>query len=426
MKKIVLVCTLCLISMLSIAQDDNGQRPPMPPMDKNGKMMPPPGGFGGDHKGMPKDFNRNGKNASIGSKSNTGYVLCKGEKVVEGMTYTSTKADENAVQITGGTLTMNDCTIKKISGDTKDNDGSSFFGINSALYVGGMKSVVNMNGGKITTDAMGSNAAFAGNGATLNIENVCISCTKNLSRGIHATGNGTINAKNLHIETAGNNSSVIATDRGGGTVNVVGGDYSASGKDCAVLYSTGNISIKNATGCSEQGEVGVIEGDNSIEIDDCNMTSNSSQRGLMILQSGSGDANGMNGKIDVNGGTITMTDSVAPLCEVPTNISGTLTLKDVKLNVPSNVLMLVDFNKRWTTSGGTGNLILTTDSTAEYAGTVKADQYGKVNVTVKKGVTWSVTADTDINKLSIDDGATILLNGHKLIYKTIDNNGTIR
>jgi hypothetical protein len=193
-----------------------------------------------------------------------------------------------------------------------------------------------------------------------------------------------------------------------------------------VLYSTGNISIKDATGCSEQGEVGVIEGDNSIEIDDCNMTSNSSQRGLMILQSGSGDANGMNGKIDVNGGTITMTDSVAPLCEIPTNISGTLTLKDVKLNVPSNVLMLVDFNKRWTTSGGTGNLILTTDSTAEYAGTVKADQYGKVNVTVKKGVTWSLTADTDINKLSVDEGATILQNGHKLTYKTIDNNGTIR
>lgn len=377
-----------------------------------------------------------------GAASTTGYSQTSGTQAVKGKTYTSTNADENAVQIKGGTFTMTNCTIEKKTGDSADSDGSSFFGTNSTVYASGDSTTVNMEGGTITSSAVGVNGIMAYKGATINAQNVNIHNTGNLSRGLHATGGGIINAKNLTIQTEGNNSSVIATDRGGGTVTVEGGDYRTSGRDCAVLYSTGNITLTNATGLSSQGEIGVIEGSNSLTINNCQLTSGSTRRGLMVLQSGSGDAEGFKGNITVNGGELTLTNDSTPLIEVPTNITATVTLKDAKLNVPSGTLMLVDYNKQWSTSGGKGTLILSTDNTATYTGDVKADSYSTANVNVEKGVTWKgalnqahtaasasavisgkwvLTADSYATNVTIEAGGEIDQNGFKLVCDNIEN-----
>lgn len=403
---------LCALAapFASFAQDDFP--PDEPPMG------PPPGGFGGPggHGGM------HGKQ----KPDSATYILTSGTVTLTGKKLSNSAADNNVVQCTGGTLNLKNCTLAKEAGDASDPDGSSFYGSNSAAYVNGKGAVLNINGGSITSSTVGTNAAFAGNGGTLNISGVKIHNTGNLSRGIHATGGGIINAKNLEAFTEGNNSSVVATDRGGGTVNVKGGTYTATGRDCAILYSTGNISISNASGKSAQGEVGVIEGDNEINIEQCDFTSGSSQRGLMILQSGSGDAQGFNGRISIIGGTVTLTDVNAPLCEIPTNTTGTLTLKDVKLNVPSGTLMSVDYNDRWRTHGGTGNLVLKTAKKWTVEGTVKMDSYAKaLNVTVGKGVTWNLTGDAAMSSLTVEKGGKVITNGHSLKAENTVNNGLI-
>jgi hypothetical protein len=381
---------------------------------------------------------------TIGSVSSTGYSQSSGSITVSGKTYTSTGSDENAVQVTGGTFSMTDCTVTKTGDYSASSDNTSFYGVNSAVYVGGSSATtLTMTGGTITTNAKGANAAFAYSKGVLNISDVTIRNTSNLSRGIHATGGGTINATNLDITTAGSNSSVIATDKGGGTVTVNKGSYVTTGTDCAVLYSTGTISITDATGSSSKGEVGVIEGNNTIAITDCNMTSGSSTRGLMILQSGSGDSEGYNGKITISGSTITLTDTSAPLLEVPTNITGTLTLDNTSLTVPSGVLMKVDYNTRWSTKGGTGNLIL---ENGNYTGAVYADSYGTANVTVESTAIWTgdidntnvasstavtvngkwiLDADSYVDNLVIANCATVYTNGHNLTYGSITNNGTL-
>ena len=46
--------------------------------------------------------------------------------------------------------------------------------------------------------------------------------------GIQTTG-GTTNAENLTVDTSGNSSAAIRSDRGGGTVNVTGGTYTSNG-----------------------------------------------------------------------------------------------------------------------------------------------------------------------------------------------------
>lgn len=401
------------------------------------------GGPGGGHSGGSSTGG--GSSYSIGSTSSTGYSQSSGTNSVSGQTYTSTGSDENAVQVTGGTFTMTDCTITKTGDYSASSDNTSFYGVNSAVYVGSTSAAttLTMTGGTITTNAKGANAAFAYGYGVLNISDVTIRNSANLSRGIHATGGGTIVASNLDIVTEGSNSSVVATDRGGGTVTVDGGSYVTTGTDCAILYSTGTVSASNATGSSAKGEVGVIEGDNTINITNCNFSSGSSSRGLMILQSGSGDSEGYNGAINITNSTITLTDSSAPLCEIPTNITGTLTLDNTSLTVPSGVLMYVDYNTRWSTYGGTGNLVLKNGS---YTGAVNADQYGTATVSVASTATWTgsidnsnvassttatvegvwiLDADSYVDNLTIASGATVYTNGYSLNYGSLTNNGTL-
>jgi len=381
----------------------------------------PGGNNGGGHGG--------GSSSVTLSVSSTGYSQSSGNNSVSNKTYTSSSSDENIVQITGGTFTMTDCTVTKSGGDTaSDGDNSSFYGVNSALYCGGSSSALNVSGGTITTAAKGCNSIFATNSGTITVDGVTINNTKDTSRGVHATYGGVINASNMTITTAGQSSSVVATDRGGGTVTVTNGTYTATGYNSAVLYSTGTITANTITGVSEQGEIGVIEGNNSIIINNCDMTSGSSKRALMILQSGSGDSEGTNGYITVTGGSLTVTNSSTPLLEVPTSMTGTLTLTDVSLSVPSGVLMYVDYNTQWSTYGGTGNLILNTTSSCTYTGSVVADATGTATVTVNSGVTWNGAIDTDntakSTTVTVNNGGAWVLSGNTYVDKLV-NNGEI-
>jgi hypothetical protein len=382
--------------------------------------------------------------SSDDSDTEEAYTLTSGSASFNSTTFTSTSSDENAIKVSGGTLTIDDCTVKKLSGDATDSDGSSFYGTNAAILASGT-GVVNMTGGTITTSAKGANGVVAYGGA-VTISDVTINCSSNLSRGIHATGGGTITASNLTITTAGNNSSVIATDRGGGTVTVNGGTYTTTGGDCAVLYSTGTITVSDITGSSSQGEIGVIEGSNSINITDSDISSGSSSRGMMILQSGSGDSEGYDGEINVTGGSLTTTDDSAPLIEITTSTTGTVTLTDVELSVASGILMTVDYNTRWSTTSPVAYLILATESSASYTGDVTVDSYGTATVTVNSGVTWTgaydsdntgksttvvvngtwnLSADSYVDTVTIGEGAVVNLNGHTLNYSKITNNGTM-
>lgn len=361
------------------------------------------------------------------------YILSDGSTVTKtGETLSTTESDYNVVQVTNGNLTLNNCTITK-SGDTNSTDGdaTSFYGINSAVYAKGLNatSLITMNGGTITTNAKGSNAVFAWRGATIYVNDVTIHNYSQVSRGLHATYEGVIVATNVDITTESETSSTIATDRGGGTVTVTGGSATAKGNRSAVLYSTGTITANDLIGISELGEIADVEGDNGVIINNCTMTSGSSERGLMMLQSGSGDAQGENAYITVTSSSLTTTDASAPLCEVPTKNVGTLTLTDVTLNVASGLLMYVDYNTQWTTKNGTGNLLLyTTQDEWTYEGSADADSYSNVNVILGENVTWKGNMDNDNDAMS----STVTVNANGVWILTADsyvdelvNNGTI-
>ncbi len=357
------------------------------------------------------------------------YALADGSTVTKtGEALSTTTSDYNVVQVTKGTLGLTDCTVTK-EGDYSSSysgDDTSFYGTNSAVYASGSSAFVNMTGGSVTTNAKGANAVFATDGATITVSNVTIDNSKSVSRGLHCTGGGIINATNVNVTTRSETSSTIATDRGGGTVTVKGGTITAKGSKSSVIYSTGTISVDGITGLSEKGPMATVEGGNSVVIENSVMTSQAEARGILLHQSNSGDAEGTKPFCTVSNSSLTTTNSSAPLCFV-TNVVGTLTLTDVTLSVASGKLMSVEYYKRGNNS--TGHLVLnTTKDSWSYTGDVDADEVNNVVVTVNDHVTWNGAVDTDNNAKSstvnVESGAVWNLTANTTVT-TLVNNGTI-
>ena len=372
---------------------------------------------------------RAGGSSSSKTPAGSAFALSDGSTVTKnGEALTTSSSDYNVVQVTNGTLTMTDCTVTK-TGDYSSSysgDDTSFYGTNSAVYASGSGATINMTGGSVTTEAKGANAVFATNGATINVSGITINNTKSVSRGLHCTGGGIINATNVNITTRSETSSAVATDRGGGTVTVRGGTITAKGNKSSVLYSTGTISVDGITGLSEKGPMVTVEGANTVIIENSTMQSDAEARGILLHQSNSGDAEGTKPVCNITNSTLTTTNSSAPLAFV-TNVTGTLTLTDVTLNVASNKLMTVEYYKRGENS--TGHLVLkTTKDSWTYTGDVDADEVNNLTVTVGANVTWNGAADEDNNaKLStvtVESGAVWNLTGNSYV-SILTNNGTI-
>ncbi len=367
--------------------------------------------------------------ASSKTPAGATYILSDGSTVSKsGETLSTATSDYNVVQVTSGTLTLTDCTVTK-EGDYSSSysgDDTSFYGTNSAVYASGSSACISITGGSVTTNAKGANAVFATDGATINVDGLTIDNSKSVSRGLHCTGGGIINATNVNITTRSETSSTVATDRGGGFVTVKGGTITAKGSKSSVLYSTGTISVDGITGLSEKGPMATVEGGNSVIIENSSMTSNAEARGILLHQSNSGDAEGTKPFCTIANSTLTVTDSSAPLCFV-TNVQGTLTLTDVTLSVASGKLMSVEYYKRGENS--TGYLVLkTTEDSWTYTGEVDADNVNNVAVTVGNNVTWKGAADTDNDAQScavtVESGGVWELTANTALTSLV-NNGTI-
>ena len=434
-----------------------GQRPPMgqgrPDGNRGGGR--PSGGFGG---GMP-----GGGMGGPGSQQKdikyTGATTLKAAATESGKAYESSKTDECALLIsTKETVNIAQPNINK-TGDSDGGDNCSFYGVNAALLVKD-GSTTTINGGTISTSATGANGVFSyggnggrngaeGDGTTVIIEDTKITTTGDGSGGIMTTGGGVTKAKNLMVNTSGRSSAPIRSDRGGGVVTVEGGSYTSNGQGSPVIYSTADITVSDAILTSNMSEGAVIEGKNSITLNNCQLIVSNIQRnsqaqfldGIMIYQSFSGDAASGNSHFTMNGGTLT--NRQGHLIHV-TNTNAIITLNGVKLmnEDPAKVLLSVcadgwqgAANKATLNAVGQqleGNILVGSDSEltmtltdgstftgcidgniTNAAGKTISTETGRVDVTLGDGCTWNLTADTYITSFT-GDTSQIKSNGHHL------------
>ena len=287
-----------------------------------------------------------------------------------------------------------------------------------------------------------------------NIENVEITTYSDKSRGLDATYNGFINAKNVVINTNGQSCAALATDRGEGEVHVSNSELNTgvskeSGRGSPIIYSTGNITVADSNGTAYVSQIACIEGKNSIELTNCDFSAAAGGNredngeyvdlgGVFIYQSMSGDA-------DVGTSTFTAKNSAlsiesdsdyyktAPMFHV-TNTKAIVNLESTELNFGSGTLLDVSGQSQWGTVGSNGgeltfnakdeildgnvivdsisSLNMTLSSTSFVGSINPSDDFGETNLVIDSGSDWTLDGDSHVS--SLENNGEIYYEGHTL------------
>lgn len=404
-----------------------------------------------------------GGNPPGGTSSSIEYSSAKeittSEDITEG-TYNSTTKDENAISVSGNvTSTLSDITVSK-TGDSDGGDNTSFYGTNSSIIAksGANVTIKNAN---ITTDATGANGVFSyggsattnnsnSDGTTITISDSTITTSKDNSGGIMTTGGGIMNATNLTITTSGISSAAIRSDRGGGTVTVDGGTYKTTGKGSPAIYSTADITVKNATLISTASEGAIIEGKNSITLENVELTDTNNElngqsttyKNVFLYQSMSGDA--ATGKAVFTSKNSTITTNNGDSFYV-TNTTAEINLENNQIiNNDSTGNFLRIAKDSWGNSGSNGGtvtlnlnnqevsgnivvdsiskLTMNLSNNSSFTGAINSNNEGEVTLTLDKTSSITLTDNTYIKALTNTDStnSNINLNGYKLYVNGVE------
>lgn len=365
----------------------------------------------------------------------------------DGTAYTSTGDDENALRIDGAKATLKNITVSKTSGSSSSTEDGDFYGKNAALLATNGANVT-IEKASVTSSVKNGNGVFSyGSGTTVTISDSTITTTGDNSGGLQTTGGGTTNASDLTVDTSGNSSAAIRSDRGGGTVTVEGGSYTSHGYNSPAVYSTADITVKNAALTASSSEALVVEGDNSISLENCtvsgSMDAENSSSGsenvhaVMLYQSMSGDAEEGTASLRMTGGSLT--GKAGDLFYI-TNTKCDLTLSGVTLtNEDSDGLLLnISGNSAshgWGTAGANGAQVTCTADGQTLSGDITVDTISTLDLTLKNGSSFTGTLNIVDNAeggtavennavVTIEAGSTWTLTGDCTIT-SLENQGTI-
>ncbi len=390
-----------------------------------------------------------------GTSSNVTYTASK--EITEDTTinsgeYSSTTADENALLASGDiNVSVSNVNVTK-TGDSDGGDSSNFYGNNSAVIA---KDGANLALDNITvaTNADGANGVFSyggsattnnssSDGTTVTISNSSITTTGDNAGGIMTTGGGTTNATNLTINTSGTSSAAIRSDRGGGKVNVEKGTYTTTGQGSPSIYSTADITVKDATLVAKASEGIVIEGANTVTIENCDLTDSNTKlngqsttyKNIFLYQSMSGDAS--NGTATFTTKNSNITTNNGDLFYI-TNTTATINLENNTIvNNDSTGNFLRAQKDSWGKSGSNGGNVTLKMTKQKAGGNIVIDSISTLDMEMAEGSYYEGTInganEAKSITLKLDSTSKIKLIGDSYVtsledadatYSNIDFNG---
>ena len=305
-----------------------------------------------------------------------------------------------------------------------------------------------------------SGASDASGTTVANIKNVKITTHSDKSRGLDATYNGIINAENVVINTDGQSCAALATDRGEGQVHVTNSEINTgvsktSGRGSPLIYSTGNITVENSKGTAYVSQIACIEGKNSIELTNCELTGYGEGNrqdgstyvdlgGVFIYQSMSGDADVGTSLFSAKNSKLTIPSESPVYSEAPmfhvTNTACVIDLENTELSFGSGVFLEVSSQNQWGTTGSNGGAAELNTNNEKIEGNIIVDDIsslvwnlkntefngainstGNTTVNVDSGSTWTLTGDSSVSSLTVS--GTINYGNYKLTVngKTYDS-----
>ena len=392
--------------------------------DENGKIISiEKEEFGG---GMPMvQMGQNGFGAN-GTDNGTSANSAQDNAALSDTSFTSSGDDENALRADNVTATLNNVTITK-TGSSSNTENGDFYGMNAA-FLAEKGANITITGGEVTTDAVNGNGIFSyGNSTVVNVSGTKIRTFQRNSGGIQTTGGGIMNADDLDVETSGNSSAAIRSDRGGGTVTVKGGTYTTNGTGSPAIYSTADITVSDAALTANNSEGVVVEGKNSVKLENCTVsgkmqgTYNDDSENIhciMIYQSMSGDADVGEAYFESNGGEIT---SLAGDMFYVINTSCEIKLSDVKFNMADGVFLRAVGNtssRGWGKQGGNGADVKMSLADQSVSGDIVVDDISTLDLTLSSSdITGAINSDNSGGNivLTLDENSSITLTGDSYV-----------
>lgn len=375
----------------------------------------------------------------------------KGNSITE----TSKEQDTSIIQVSNqATYTGEDLNLTKESGETTDKESSIYYGLNSAVIVkdGSSMELIDSD---ITTNVSYSSAFFlTGLNGTAKLDNINISTNKEYSSGLVSSDYGSITALDLDITTKGDNSTSLKSITSNSEINIEDSYLYTEGLYSPLIYSSGKIILTNTDGTALNSNIATIEGSNSITLTDSkltteNITNIDNTAGIYIYNEQSKSISA-----DYTNATFTSTSSRLTIKEtdnyesIPmfyvTNIKATINITDTELDYSNNILLKVVGNDTYGDIGNNGGEVTFTATDQEIKGNIEIDDISKVrfnlnnshyegqingnnlskevDITFDKTSTWTLTGDSYINTLTIQNGKisrlsrSIKSNGYDIYY----------
>ena len=215
-----------------------------PPEKPDGKMGTPPDGA---PMGNPPQGGMGGMSAQ--PESYSAVKTISEDASISGETIESTGADENALLVTGGNVTVTDSRLVRESADSTGGDSASFYGVGAAALVTG--GTLTMENTEISTDAEGGAGVFACGSGVATVKNTVISTRRGTSGGIHVAGGGT-----LYAEIIGQ---LLTIER---HISITDAALTATGSEALCLEGKNSVALTN---CTLTGSV-LVSGESDLTI----------------------------------------------------------------------------------------------------------------------------------------------------------------
>lgn len=372
---------------------------------------------------------------SEASSSNAGTVLKDGD-AISGGTYTADGKDESVLEASGTVVaSVTGAVLNKTGGSATSADAASFQGVNAGVRVYG-NAKVTLTDTTVNASAKNATAVFAYENGVITMDNCTVTATGGGAGGIQVAGGGTLYGTNLTVTSA--SKAAIRSDRGGGTMLLDGGTYTSTGSDgCPAIYSTADITIKNAECVSTNSRAVIIEGKNTVTVENCSLSGNdqstkagSIKANVLLYQSASGDASVGTSVFTLTDGTMKANSGAMFYC---TNTASIVNLENADLQLSDDGTLLIVSAGRWGKDGKNGgdctlnakDQVLTGSITVDaisslslnlaegsaFTGVITGD--GKVAVTLDGTSSWKLTADSYVTSLS-GDLSNLDANGYSL------------
>ena len=375
------------------------------------------------------------------NRSGSSSIVLNDGASISGGIYIATAKDESVVEASGSVrATVSGAVLRKESGEASSADDSSFKGVNAAVRVyGGAE--VSLKDCTIESSARNATGVFAYGSGTIRISDSTVTVSGGGAGGVQVAGGGALYGSNLTVTTA--SKAAIRSDKGGGMMVIDGGTYTSTGSDgCPVIYSTADITVRNATGSSSNSRAVIIEGKNSVTLEGCVLSGNdqstksgSVRANVLLYQSASGDAAEGTSVFKMNGGRLVSQSGAMFYC---TNTSSVIDLSGVELVLSEDKTLLTVSAGRWGKDGKNGGKctfnaknqilegIISVDSISQldlnlagstFTGSVVNE--GTVSVTIDTGSRWILTGDSSVTTIS-GDVSKIDLNGFSLYVNGVE------